>query len=420
MPPESPFAISFGDVAVRHGLLTREQFEQCRREQETAAEKGQLPPRFEDLVVQRGFMGDRELRAVQVAMERMRKDTQRESELKIPGYEILGRLGEGGLGVVFKAKQVSMNRLVALKVLHKQWAEDEEFRKRFLIEARVVGRLSHQNLISVYDVGKEGGRYYFSMEFVDGETVEDQIAREGALPVPGAVDIILQTTRAIQYISKMSLVHRDIKPGNIMVTKAGLAKLGDFGFVKSRPDIDKALAQEGMVLGTPDYISPEQAMGAEVDFRSDIYSLGASLYHMVAGKPPYDGSSSAVMEKHIKAQIPSPQDVKPDLSDAVVQLIERMMAKKPEDRYGDFPELFHDLELVKMGASPSTERLQVGKSTIYRALRIERDKLDQATKRRSALEVRLATLEKVVLGLSIALGVAVVAVVVMAMALAKR
>jgi serine/threonine-protein kinase len=416
--PGTDAAPTFGELAVRNGLLSREQFEELRKQQEAATQRGQRAPILEELAKEAGYLGDREIHAIKTAMQRMRKDTQRRTTLSVPGYEIVGKLGEGGLGVVYKAKQVSMNRLVALKVLHPQWAEDEEFRKRFLIEARVVGRLTHNNLIAVYDVGKEGVHYYFSMEFVEGQSVEDRIETSGAMTVEESIDILIQITRALQYISRMNLVHRDIKPGNIMVAPNGTAKLGDFGFVKSRADIDKSLSQEGMVLGTPDYIAPEQAMGHDVDFRADLYSLGATLYHMVTGEPPFEGSSSVVMEKHIKAHIRSPQDIDPELPDSIVQIIERMMAKRPEDRYAEYPDLFHDLELAKAGQAPSTERLEVGKSTIYRALKVERKKLDQAAKKRTALEDRLDRLQMMVMALAVAAGVLVVVVVVLVILLA--
>ena len=406
---------SFPHVAIAQGLLTADQFRHCRTLQEEAIEKGEKPGRVEVLAVECGFMNEREVRAVNKAIERYRKDSIKEAELKISGFEIIEKIGEGGLGIVYKARQISMGRMVALKVLHTQWVEDEEFRKRFLLEARIVGKLSHNNLIQVFDVGKERGRYYFSMEFIDGETVEDILARDGFMVPTHAIDITVQILRAIQHISKVDLVHRDIKPGNILMDGAGNAKLGDFGFVKSQSDLEKELGTEGMVLGTPDYIAPEQAMGDDVDFRSDIYSLGASLYHMVTGSPPFDGTSSSVMEKHIRARIPDPREHRPEIPDPLVHIIEKMMAKRLDDRYQDFRDLFEDLDLVKAGMDPQTERLEAGKSTIFRAFRIEKDRIEEIKNETRRLEGRVKQLQYRIFVLLVALSVTITAALVLAL-----
>jgi serine/threonine-protein kinase len=385
---------NFSEVAIEQGLMTRKALTRCREIQEDALSRDEKPQRIEDIALELGLLGETEIRAVRKAIERFKKDDRQRSQLQIPGYRIIDLIGEGGLGRVYKAEQISMGRLVALKVLHKHWVKDDEFRKRFLLEARIVGKLSHNNLIQVIDVGKERGWYYFSMEYVDGRSVEDLIEEQGHLDVKLAIDITIQTLRAIQYISRFDLVHRDIKPSNIMQTSSDIAKLGDFGFVKSRPELEKELGMSGMVLGTPDYISPEQAMGADdVDFRSDIYSLGASLYHMVTGTPPFEGSSSSVMEKHIRAPLPSPKKAYADVPDELCHVIEKMMAKNPKDRYGDFKDLFEDLELVKTGASPATQRIDAGKTTLFRAFRVGRDRLAEIKNRNNKLEIQVGKLE---------------------------
>ena len=404
---------SFPHVAIAQGLLTTDQFRHCRSLQEETLESGEKPAKIENLALKCGFMNEREVRAVNKAIERYRKDSIREAELKISGFEIIEKIGEGGLGTVYRARQISMGRMVALKVLHPQWVEDEEFRKRFLLEARIVGKLSHNNLIQVFDVGKERGRYYFSMEFIDGETVEDILGREGHMPPARAIDITIQILRAIQHISKVDLVHRDIKPGNILMDGSGNAKLGDFGFVKSRSDLEKELGTEGMVLGTPDYIAPEQAMGDEVDYRSDIYSLGATLYHMVTGSPPFDGTSSSVMEKHIRARIRDPREHRPDIPDPLVHIIEKMMAKRLEDRYEDFRDLFEDLDLVKAGMDPRTKRLEAGKSTIFRAFRIEKDRIEEIKAENRRLERRVQQMQLRIFILLVALSITITASLVM-------
>ncbi|MBE7463322.1 MAG: serine/threonine protein kinase [Planctomycetes bacterium] len=361
---------SFEQVAVENALATEDQVQACLRHQETQRKDGNDVTPMEELMLELGFMTEERIRAVRTALDRIQRDEQKGEPVRIGNYEILGKIGDGGLGTVYKARQISMSRDVALKVLHKKWLSDEEFKKRFLLEARLAGRLSHQNLIQVYDVGRDRGLYYFSMEYIDGETVEDIIEREGPMDVSRAINITVQVLRALTYIKKFDIVHRDIKPSNVMMNRGSVVKLGDFGFVKSK--LDHVISTEGEVLGTPDYISPEQAMGVEnIDWRSDQYSLGASLYHMLTGRPPYEGSGSSVMRQHIKSDLPDPRTINTNIPEAIVHVLERMMAKDPNDRYQNTNELFDDLELVKMGQDPSTDRLEVGKSTIIRAFKIE-------------------------------------------------
>ena len=368
---------TFEQVAVENGLVTELQVRECLHEQEQARKADRDPDELEQIMLKKGFMTEQEIHAVKTALGRITRDEEKGEPLRIGNYEIIGKIGDGGLGTVYKARQISMSRDVALKVLHKKWLTDEEFKKRFLLEARLAGRLSHQNLIQVYDVGRDRGIYYFSMEFVDGETVEDLIEREGPLETVKAIDVVIQVLRSITYIKRFDIVHRDIKPGNIMMTRNGLVKLGDFGFVKSK--LDPVIATEGEVLGTPDYISPEQAMGMEsIDWRSDQYSLGCTLYHMLTGKPPYEGSGSSVMRQHIKADLPDPRTINAKIPDSVIQILERMMAKDPQDRYLDTDQFFEDLELVKMGQVPASARLDAGKSTIIRAFKIEQVRAQRA------------------------------------------
>ena len=382
-PPTNQKEQGLSKLAVRNGFLTTTQVEELfgilnERRKDSSSGDGLS---FEDVAIEKGYMTSQQASAVALAYQRLVKDAEKQ-KWAIPGYEIFGKVGEGGLGVVLKARQISMNRIVALKVLHKRWLNDEEFKQRFLVEARLVGKLSHQNLIKVFDVGKQDWKYYFSMEFVEGETLEELIEREGPLDTLRAVDYTLQILRAIKYLSRYEIVHCDIKPSNILLTKDGCAKLGDFGFVKSNLEI--AETEEGSVLGTPDYISPEQAMGEKnIDFRADIYSLGVTLYHMVAKKPPYDGSVSSVMRKHIKGDLPNPKQHNPNVSDALVRIIERMCAKKPEDRYQTCDELFEQLELVVL-KEKTGRNYDVEKSELVSVLQLEKAK---------ALEKQVETLE---------------------------
>ncbi|MFH0939502.1 MAG: serine/threonine-protein kinase [Planctomycetota bacterium] len=395
---------TFEQLAIENGLISETQAQECLALQEQLRNSGEPVRSVEEIMLEKGFMNAEAIHAVETALDRMMRDEEKGEPLRIGNYEITGKLGDGGLGTVYKARQISMSRDVALKVLHKKWLTDEEFKKRFLLEARLAGRLSHQNLIQVFDVGREHGIYYFSMEFVDGETIEDIINRSGPLDSTRAIDIVIQVLRAIAYIKKFDIVHRDIKPGNIMITSGGLVKLGDFGFVKSK--LDHVIATEGEVLGTPDYIAPEQAMGMDnIDWRSDQYSLGCSLYHMLAGKPPYEGSGSSVMRQHIKADLPDPRAINSKIPDSVMQILERMIAKDPNDRYQDINQFFEDLELVKMGHDPSTARLDIGKSTIIRAFKIEQGRTQRAKSEVEVLQEEIRRLRQYLLGAVVGVGV---------------
>jgi serine/threonine-protein kinase len=392
MARRSP-AHTFGQLAVEAGLLSETRLIELRKLQEDSERGGRPAPEMSDLALRKGYMTADQVRLMKRAEERLRRDERSREPARFGGYEILGKLGDGGLGTVYRARQISMGRIVALKVLHRKWMKDEEFKKRFLLEARLAGRMSHQNLIQVYDVGREKDQYYFSMEYVNGETAEDIVEREGPLEVDKALDIAIQVLRAVTYIWRYRIVHRDIKPGNIMLTRGGVAKLADFGFVKSK--FDPILSTEGEVLGTPDYISPEQAMGeTDIDFRSDIYSLGASIYHMVTGRPPFGGSTSEVMEKHVKEEPPDPQKYAPEAPEPVIHLIQRMMAKDPDERYSSTQELFEDIELVRMGQDPAGDRPEAGKATILRAFKIEKTRIERMQEEVRSLKVNLSRTRK--------------------------
>ena len=322
--------------------------------------------------VTEGVLTAEEARALKLATERYVKDNRNEQH-RVGGYQILGKLGEGGLGVVYRALQLSMGREVALKLLHPRWNFDEEFKRRFLLEARLLGKLNFENLVQVYDVGKDKGRLYFSMELVSGRTIEDIIDKEGPLSADFSLDVIYQVARALDYLWQYKIVHRDIKPGNIMVDGKGRAKVMDFGFVK--PKTETINTEPGMVLGTPDYISPEQAQGlTNVDIRSDIYSLGITLFHMVTGMPPFSGSGSKVMRQHLAKAIPSPISINPDIPEELCTIIEKMTQRDVADRYHSPEELLNDLSLLRARRKLEVENLPRGGSTIVRALKTSSEK----------------------------------------------
>lgn len=351
--PDKNGDLDFATLAIAHKILTHEQIERAQDILKDEKARGKPERPVEEVLRELGLLKEEEIWALYKAKERLIRDATNVGE-KIGGYEIINKVGEGGLGVVYRARQLSMGRTVALKVLHEKWLSDDEFRKRFLVEARLVGRLSHPNLIQMIDVGRHRNQLYYSMEFIDGISVEKMIDSEGGpLPLEQSLDIICQVASALEHLAGRKIVHRDVKPGNIMVTKKGVAKLGDFGFVKS--SLDAVLSPDGEILGTPDYISPEAANGdQDIDFRSDIYSLGVTLFHMVCGKPPFSGSSTEVLDSHIFKKAPEVRDLVPDAPKLLCDIVAKMMAKKPAQRYQNYRDLFNDLQLLRQQVAPNS------------------------------------------------------------------
>ncbi|MFH1024330.1 MAG: protein kinase, partial [Planctomycetota bacterium] len=286
----------------------------------------------------------------------------------IEGFELIRKLGGGGMGVTYLARQSSLNRLVALKVLRKSLARDQSFVGRFQREARLAGNLDHVNIVGVHDAGESGGFHYLVMEYVEGKSLQAMLDESGAMEEGFALHLAMQVARALDFAhNKAGIIHRDVKPDNILVTKEGIAKLCDFGLARSA-EAETRMTQTGVMMGTPHYVSPEQARGEkDVDIRSDIYSLGAMLYHLVTGRTPFQGSSAAVvMTKHLTEQVPWPADVNPAVSENCCRLVERMMAKAREDRYQDPAELLRNMERVIDGKAPESQVLDSDKSSIGR------------------------------------------------------
>jgi serine/threonine protein kinase len=270
-------------------------------------------------------------------------------------YEIQEKLGEGGMGIVYKANQRSMARVVALKILSPKYASKTKFVEQFTREARAAGSLNHPNIIQVHDVGTENGIHYFSMEFVDGPTCMQVLKAGGPFPVPDALEIVRQTARALEYAHGHRLIHQDIKPDNIMLGPNNIVKLADLGISKTFDEVEADEVKK--VMGTPHYMAPEAALGKKVDHRVDIYSLGATAYHLLSGRTPYHGSSpTEVLKHHVMDPLPPITEVNPAVPPKVVALIERMMAKKPEDRLQSASEVVEEVRQAT-GNESSTDRV---------------------------------------------------------------
>ncbi len=266
---------------------------------------------------------------------------------QVAGFRLLEEIARGGMGTVYRAYQLSMDRPVAVKLLAPKYTQDELFTQRFLKEARSAARLNHPNIIQAIDVGQAQGWYYFAMEFVEGVTLARLLRERSKLPAPEATGIILQIARAIEHAGRLGLLHLDIKPGNIMLTPTGLAKLGDFGLARHVQDEDAIYAQKRIIFGTPMYMSIEQIRGGELDGRSDIYSLGITFYELVTGRNPFFAlDNKAVLEK-VKAGLVRPAcETDPSIPPDVSRVIAKMTAQDREARYASPADLLTDLEAL--------------------------------------------------------------------------
>jgi len=290
----------------------------------------------------------------------------------IAGFELLEKIGEGAMGVVYKARQTSMDRVVALKILSPRLARSTRYVARFQREAKAAARLSHPHIVTGIDVGEYQGYHYFAMEFVTGRTVQDILDEKGGIPEKRTIEICSQIGDALSHAWDRGLVHRDIKPGNIVIAPDGSAKITDFGLAKYTLDDDVALTDTGTTLGTAYYLSPEQARGeSTIDTRSDIYALGASMFHMLTGQPPYQGTPVAVMTQHVSAPLPDPKQFKPELSNEICDVIRMMMAKDRRDRYRTPDELVIDLKRMLAGKKPLLARTDARMAVLTDAARWE-------------------------------------------------
>ena len=321
--------------AIQQKLATKEHAIQLARLRHK--QKEELGPKkataIEDLGVQQGLWTRDQARQL--------RDEQRgfADERTIGGYRLLEKIGSGSMGSVYTAMQLSLDRVVAVKVLAPHLAHDPEYVERFLREARAVARLTHPNVISGIDAGEADGLRYFVMEYAAGHTVKALLERGGALDPARVQKIGLQIARALRHAHEAGLVHRDVKPDNILVTKDGQAKLCDLGLAKDRPE------GGGRSLGTPDYISPEQAEAiTEVDIRADLYSLGATLYHMLTGRTPFTGSAQLVMAKHLTEVPTPPSEIDAGIDPALEAVVTRLMEKDRDDRYQTPDDLIVALE----------------------------------------------------------------------------
>jgi len=347
MTSETNYDTVFGKMAIEQGLCTDDELRKSLKELESRSKVN--PTILKELMVELGYV-------TTTQAERL-KESLKESKAaahQIPGYKIVGKLGAGAMAVVYKARQLSLNRMVAIKILPKRFSENPEYVERFYKEGQAAGKLNHHNIVRAIDVGEAGGYHYFVMEYVEGKTIADDLAAGKVFEEAEALDIIIQVANALAHAHACSIIHRDVKPKNIMISTDGTVKLADMGLARETTDIEAAQSEAGKAYGTPYYIAPEQIRGRiDIDGRADIYGLGATLFHMLTGRVPFMAEDSAdVMRKHLREKLIPPDHINTSLSAGVSEVIEIMMAKRKEKRYNDIEELLTDLEALREGRPP--------------------------------------------------------------------
>jgi len=340
-----------GQLIVQQGLCTRQELDDCLTAQ-AGLPREQNPRPLADILVESGVVTRKQIDRVRPLAE------EAGSYQQIPGYQILSKLGSGAMATVYKAKQISLDRIVAIKVLPKRMSNNKEFVERFYKEGKAAAKLNDRNIVAAFDVAEANGYHYFVMEYVEGASVFDKLDRGERYSEEEALSLVIQTCRALVHAHKAGFIHRDVKPKNIMITTDGVAKLADMGLAREASDVEAAQAEAGKAYGTPYYISPEQIRGEmDVDARADLYSLGATFYHMVTGRVPFDAPTpSAVMHKHLKEELIPPDHIVPELSAGVGEIIEVAMAKRRKHRYQSAADMLIDLERVAAGEPPLVAR----------------------------------------------------------------
>src|SRR5574344_1435414 len=260
-------------------------------------------------------------------------------------YEIIEKIGTGGMATVYKARCKILNRYVAVKVLREEYTTDEEFIRRFNSEAQSAASLSHPNIVSIYDVGQEYNIYYIVMELVQGKTLKQIISKEGKLPWKWSVNIAIQIASALEAAHKNNIVHRDIKPHNIIITEDGIAKVADFGIAKAVSN--STITAFGTTIGSVHYFSPEHARGGYTDAKSDLYSLGVVMYEMLTGKVPFDADTPvSIALKHMQEEPVTPMKLNQSIPFAINQIILKAMKKDTNERYQSATEMLKDLSMA--------------------------------------------------------------------------
>ncbi len=352
---ETNYDTIFGKQVLDQGYCTEDELDRCKKQLKDRPKDN--PVTLEQLLISNRFITPNQAKRLKDTSKENTREGKDVAE-QIPGYKIIGKLGAGAMAIVYKAKQLSLDRIVAIKILPRRFSENQDYVQRFYKEGKAAAKLNHNNIVGAYDVGEAGGYRYFVMEYVEGKTLYEDLAKGKIFSEEEAINITIQVASALAHAHAKGLIHRDVKPKNIMINSAGIVKLADLGLARDAADIEMAKSEAGKAFGTPYYISPEQIRGEiDIDGRCDIYSLGATLYHMVTGKVPFEASTpSEVMRKHLKEPLVPPDHINTTLSAGASEVIEMMMAKRKQDRYTSAEELLADLNAVRRGEPPLRAR----------------------------------------------------------------
>lgn len=328
---------------------------------------------FTELLLSNGLVTPNQLLRVKAKVEAAKTKQQ------IPGFQILAKLGAGANATVYKAKQISLDRVVAIKVLPKSSVRDPEYIERFFAEGRAAGRLNHSNIVGALDVGRSGEWAYFVMEYVEGQTVYDELMENIRYDEEDAVKIMVGVADGLEHAHKAGLIHRDIKPQNIVLTKEGVPKIADMGLAREMPtegEVDQAMAEEAtrdanqkkvnIAVGSPNYMSPEQIRNRpDLDFRADLYSFGATLYYMVTGQVPFDAPTAiGVLKKHLREPLVNPEEINPHISEGLAAVIKVCMKKSAHERYDTTSDLVADMRAIEMGEQPLKAMLKLDPASV--------------------------------------------------------
>jgi len=347
--------MSFGQAATSLGFVTEADVQECTRVQQKMREMGVDEP-LGEIMIKKGRL------TAQQHQQILKKLGIHVSP--IPGYSLLSKIGQGGMGTVYKATQGSVNRTVAIKIMSPQATHDPTFVARFLKEAQAAGTLNHKNLIAAIDAGAAGGYYYFVMEYVVGKSCREFINDKGPFDETAALRIALQMAEVLGHIHQHKMVHRDIKPENILLTADLTVKLCDLGLAKSTATNDQSLTQEGLTVGTPYFMSPEQIRGEkDLDIRADLYSLGATLFFLVSQRHPFEGKSAAeTMSMHLKQAVPDVRKFVPKISEDFSHVLHKLLAKNRAERYQTPEDLAEDLRTFQDGSAPRLARAHAARA----------------------------------------------------------